>query len=168
MIGKKGYYFVKKHGLSIVNEEIIYNRDDISTMYFRHYASLIKEVFIKGFVDEVIIYHNHYINTATQEIVHESILPLIFEEDEIKNEQYIYDESPEVVLDKTMNVYVESRIFKAIADAKISEHASRMVAMKNATDNANEIVEQLAIIYHRERQREITNEIIDVVNGVNV
>ncbi len=168
VIGKKGYYFVKKHGLSIVNEEIIYNRDDISTMYFRHYASLIKEVFIKGFVDEVIIYHNHYINTATQEIVHESILPLIFEEDEIKNEQYIYDESPEVVLDKTMNVYVESRIFKAIADAKISEHASRMVAMKNATDNANEIVEQLAIIYHRERQREITNEIIDVVNGVNV
>ena len=67
-----------------------------------------------------------------------------------------------------MNVYVESRIFEAIADAKLSEHASRMIAMKNATDNANEIVDQLSIVYHRERQREITNEIIDVVNGANV
>lgn len=168
VIGKKGYYFTKKHELPMVNEEIIYNRDDISTMYFRHYASLIKESFVNKFVDEVIIYHNHYINTATQVVNHERILPLIFNEEEVENEQYIYDESPEVVLDKTINVFVESRIFEAVADAKISEHASRMIAMKNATDNANDIVDQLAIVYHRERQREITNEIIDVVNGANV
>jgi F-type H+-transporting ATPase subunit gamma len=152
----------------MVNEEIIYNRDDISTMYFRHYAALIKDVFLKGYVDEVYILHNHYINTATQEVHQEMILPLLFDEKEEKNEPYIYDESPEVVLDKTMNVYVESRIFEAIADAKLSEHASRMIAMKNATDNANDIVSQLEIVYHRERQREITNEIIDVVNGANV
>ncbi|MCD4826661.1 MAG: ATP synthase F1 subunit gamma [Acholeplasmataceae bacterium] len=168
VIGKKGFYFAKKHKLPMVNEDIIYNRDDISTMYFRHYATLIKDLFIKKFVDEVIIYHNHYINTATQEVFSERILPLIFDEQETHNDQYIYDESPEVVLDKIMNVYVESKIFEGIADAKLSEHASRMVAMKNATDNANEIVDQLAIVYHRERQREITNEIIDVVNGANV
>ena len=168
VIGKKGFYFARKHGLPLVNEEIIYNRDDITTMFFRHYASLIKEVFLKGFIDEVKIYHNHYVNTATQEVQKAVILPLIFDEENFKNEQYIYDESPEVVLDKTMNVYVESRIFEAIADAKLSEHASRMIAMKNATDNANEIVDQLSIVYHRERQREITNEIIDVVNGANV
>ena len=168
VIGKKGFYFAQKHKLPLVNEEIIYNRDDITTMYFRHYASLIKEVFVKGFIDQVVIYHNHYINTATQEVHKEVILPLVFDEQNIANEQYIYDESPEVVLDKTMNVYVESRIFEAIADAKLSEHAARMIAMKNATDNANEIVDQLSIVYHRERQREITNEIIDVVNGANV
>jgi F-type H+-transporting ATPase subunit gamma len=137
-------------------------------MFFRHYASLIKEVFLKGFIDQVEIYHNHYINTATQEVHKAVILPLVFNEEKAENDQYIYDESPEVVLDKTMNVYVESRIFEAIADAKLSEHASRMIAMKNATDNANEIVDQLSIVYHRERQREITNEIIDVVNGANV
>lgn len=168
VIGKKGFYFVKKHNLPLVNEDILYNRDDISTMYFRHYATLIKDVFLNGFIDQVVIYHNHYINTATQEIKNEVILPLLFDEKEIENDQYIYDESPEVVLDKTMNVYVESRIFEAIADAKLSEHAARMVAMKSATDNANEIVDELSIIYHRERQREITNEIIDVVNGANV
>ena len=168
VIGKKGFYFAQKHQLPMVNEEIIYNRDDISTMYFRHYAALIKDVFLKGYVDEVYILHNHYINTATQEVHQEMILPLLFDEKEEKNEPYIYDESPEVVLDKTMNVYVESRIFEAIADAKLSEHASRMIAMKNATDNANDIVSQLEIVYHRERQREITNEIIDVVNGANV
>jgi len=135
VIGKKGFYFVKKHKLPIVNEEILYNRDDISTMYFRHYASMIKDVFIKGFIDQVVIYHNHYINTATQEVKKGVILPLIFDEEDNENEQYIYDESPEIVLDKTMNVYIESRIFEAIADAKLSEHAARMVAMKNATDH---------------------------------
>lgn len=168
VIGKKGFFFIKKHGIPMINEEVVYNRDDISTMYFRHYATIIKEAFVSGYVDEVIIYHNHYINTATQEINKVSILPLIYDKKLIKTEQYIYDESPEIVLDKTMNVYVESRIFKAIADAKLSEHAARMVAMKSATDNATEIVEQLEIVYHRERQREITNEIIDVINGVNV
>lgn len=168
VIGKKGFYFAKKHELPMVNEDIIYNRDDISTMYFRHYASLIKDMFIKKYVDEVVIYHNHYINTATQEVFSERVLPLIFDSKEEDNDQYIYDESPDIVLDRIMNVYVESKIFEGIADAKLSEHASRMVAMKNATDNANEIVDQLAIVYHRERQREITNEIIDVVNGANV
>lgn len=168
VIGRKGYYFAKKHGLPMINEEIIFNRDDITTMYFRHYATLIKDVFVSGVVDEVIIYHNHYVNTATQEVHSERILPLIFNQEKLKNDKYIYDEKPEVVLDKTMDVYVESRIFEAIADAKISEHASRMIAMKSATDNANEIVDQLAIVYHRERQQEITNEIIDVVNGANV
>ncbi|PKK88566.1 MAG: F0F1 ATP synthase subunit gamma, partial [Tenericutes bacterium HGW-Tenericutes-7] len=55
----------------------------------------------------------------------------------------------------------------ALADAKLSEHASRMVAMKSATDNANEIVERLHTIYHRARQQEITSELIDVINGSN-
>ena len=66
-----------------------------------------------------------------------------------------------------INIYIESSIFTALADAKLSEHASRMIAMKSATDNANEIVERLHTIYHRARQQEITSELIDVINGSN-
>jgi F-type H+-transporting ATPase subunit gamma len=83
-------------------------------------------------------------------------------------EKYIYDVSPEEIMNQMIDIYIESSIFSAIADAKISEHASRMVAMKSATDNANEIVERLHTLYHRARQQEITSELIDVVNGSNV
>ena len=64
VLGKKGFYFAQKRNLPMVNNEIIYNRDDITTMHFRNYADLIKDVFMEGHVDEVTMYHNHYINTV--------------------------------------------------------------------------------------------------------
>lgn len=168
VLGKKGYYFAQKRSLPLINNEVIYNRDDITTMFFRQYARLIKDVFIKGHIDEVILYYNHYLNTASQIVKKETILPVIFDEKTKVKDEYIYDVAPEHVLDQTLSIYIESSIFKALADAKLSEHAARMVAMKNATDNANEIVERLHTEYHRARQQEITSEIIDVVNGSNV
>ena len=84
------------------------------------------------------------------------------------NDTYIYDAHPDVVIDEVINIYIESSIFKALADAKLSEHASRMMAMKSATDNANDIVDRLHLMYHRARQQEITSEIIDVINGSNI
>jgi F-type H+-transporting ATPase subunit gamma len=168
VLGKKGYYFAQKRKLPLINNEIIYNRDDITTMFFRSYATLIKDVFISGYIDEVILYHNHYVNTATQIVKKETILPIVFEKQARYSEEFIYDTSPEIILDQTINIFIESSIFKALSDAKLSEHAARMIAMKNATDNANDIVERLHTIYHRARQQEITSEIIDVVNGSNV
>ncbi|MBU1141704.1 MAG: ATP synthase F1 subunit gamma [Firmicutes bacterium] len=168
VLGKKGFYFTQKKGLPTVNREIIYNRDDITTMYFRNYADLIKDVFMQKHVDEVILYYSHYVNTATQIVKRHIILPVIFEDVEVSKEDFIYDTTPEIVLDHTINIYIESSIFTALADAKLSEHASRMIAMKSATDNANEIVERLNTIYHRARQQEITSELIDVINGSNV
>ncbi|MBU1094354.1 MAG: ATP synthase F1 subunit gamma [Firmicutes bacterium] len=168
VLGKKGYYFAQKKKLPMVNKEIIYNRDDITTMYFRHYADLIKDAFMQKQVDEVILFYNHYVNTATQIVKKRTILPVIFEESNEPKREFIYDSTPEIVLDHTINIYIESSIFTALADAKLSEHASRMIAMKSATDNANEIVERLHTIYHRARQQEITSEIIDVINGSNV
>lgn len=168
VLGKKGYYFALKHKLPLINQEIIFNRDDITTMYFRPYAKIIKEAFMSHDVDEVILYHNHFINTGTQVVKKETILPLIFEDQTKLQEKYIYDVAPDEVLNQTLIIYIESSIFSALSDAKVSEHASRMVAMKNATDNANDIVAKLSIIYNKARQAEITNELIDVVNGANV
>jgi F-type H+-transporting ATPase subunit gamma len=168
VLGKKGYYFANKRNLPMINTEIIYNRDDITTTYFRHYAKLIKDVFIEGHIDQVTLFHNHYVNTATQVVNRKTILPVIFDKPETYSEEYIYDAAPEIVLDQTLDIFIESSIFSAIADAKLSEHAARMVAMKSATDNANEIVDRLHTIYHRARQQEITSEIIDVINGSNV
>lgn len=166
VIGKKGYYFVKKQGIPMINNEIIYNRDDITTVSFRHYANVIKDAFKDGVTDEVILIHNHYINANTQQVKSDVILPIAVGEDKVSS-PYIYDTDPEIVLDRTINIYIESKIFEAVADGKLSEHASRMVAMKSATDNANDIVEGLHMLYHRARQQEITSELIDVINGSN-
>lgn len=168
VIGKKGFYFAQKRKLPMINEDIVYNRDDLSTMHFRQYAKIIKDVFVQGHIDEVILYHNHFVNTGTQIVKKQTILPLVFETETKYSEPYIYDTKPEIVLDQVASIYIESSIFRSLADAKLSEHASRMIAMKNATDNANEIVERLHLMYHRARQQEITSEIIDVINGSNV
>jgi F-type H+-transporting ATPase subunit gamma len=167
-IGKKAYYFALKHKLPLINQEIIYNRDDITTMYFRHYAKLIKDAYMSKDIDEVYLYYNHYVNTATQVVKKDKLLPVILPKEEPFRETFIYDTDPLVILDQTTNIYIESSIFSALADAKLSEHAARMIAMKNATDNAHEIVEKLNMLYHRARQQEITSELIDVVNGSNV
>ncbi|MBN2268882.1 MAG: ATP synthase F1 subunit gamma [Acholeplasmataceae bacterium] len=167
-IGKKAYYFALKHKLPLINQEIIYNRDDITTMYFRHYAKLIKDTYMSKDIDEVILYYNHYVNTATQVVKKDRLLPVILPKEKPFKEIYIYDTDPIVILDQTTDIYIESSIFSALADAKLSEHAARMIAMKNATDNAHEIVEKLNTLYHRARQQEITSELIDVVNGSNV
>lgn len=168
VLGKKGYRFASKRDMPMINKEIITNRDDITTMHFRPYSDLIKDVFMKKHIDQVILFHSHYINTATQVVKKRAILPVSFDDSVKTTQEYLYDSAPEVVLDHTINLYIESSIFSALADAKLSEHASRMVAMKSATDNANEIVEKLHTIYHRARQQEITNELIDIVNGSNV
>ncbi len=168
VLGKKGYYFAQKRKLPMINEEIIYNRDDVSTMYFRPYAKIIKEVFLGGVIDHVILYHNHFVNTGNQVVKKETILPIQFKDNQKMVEKYIYDVAPEVVLDQTLIIFIESVIFKSLTDAKLSEHAARMIAMKNATDNANDIVEKLSIVYNKARQAEITSELIDVINGANV
>lgn len=168
VLGKKGYYFALKNKLPVVNQEIIYNRDDVTTMSFREYATVIRDVFMNKTIDQVLLFHSHYINTATQEVNKEVILPVSYEKPDQSKLDYIYDIPASEVIDQTMEIYIESRIFTALADAKLSEHASRMIAMKNATDNANDIVERLHTMYHRARQQEITSELIDVVNGSNV
>ncbi len=166
VLGKKGYYFAKKQGLPVVNKDIVFNRDDITAIDFRSYAHLIKDAFADGLTDRVVLCFSHYVNTATQTVGREVILPYVPEE-VLTQDPYIYDVAPEEVLDRTIAIYVEAAIYRAIADAKLSEHAARMIAMKNATDNAKDIVERLTVAYHRARQQEITSEIIDVVNGSN-
>lgn len=150
----------------MINNDIIYNRDDITTVSFRHYANVIKDAFKEELVDEVVLMYNHYVSSTSQVVAEKVILPIKVSDEALKS-PFIYDTDPEIVLDRTINIYIESKIFEAVADGKLSEHGSRMVAMKSATDNANEIVEGLHMLYHRARQQEITSELIDVINGSN-
>lgn len=90
--------------------------------------------------------------------------------DEVEETQvidYLIEPSQSALLDVLLPQYAESQIFGAIIDAKTAEHASRMNAMRSATENANELIAQMKQKYHQQRQLKVTNEILEIINGAN-
>lgn len=164
-IGKKGYYFAKKHQLPLITDRIISNYDDITTYSFKEEIKTVLETYLTNLFSCVEIHYMHYENAISQNPKRLVILPIELEVEEEYAPQYNYDQNVSVVLEQMAIMYIETKIFGALLNAKMSEHASRLVAMKNATDNASEISAKLNLIYHRLRQQEITNELIDIVNA---
>ena len=126
----------------------------------------------EGGVDEIHIVYTDFVSMLTQEPVVRRLLPLEIEEtteppDSGPLPVYDFEPSPEAVLDALLPWYVESRIFYALLDSAASEIASRRRAMKSATDNANDLIEQLSREANKARQSEITQEISEIVGGAN-
>jgi F-type H+-transporting ATPase subunit gamma len=126
----------------------------------------------EGGVDEIHIVYTDFVSMLTQEPVVRRLLPLEIEEtteppDAGPLPVYDFEPSPEAVLDALLPWYVESRIFYALLDSAASEIASRRRAMKSATDNANDLIEQLSREANKARQSEITQEISEIVGGAN-
>lgn len=136
--------------------------------------------FLVGQVDEVFIAYTDFVNTLTQRPVVQRLLPLIpYEtEDQALSEyvkdvpdvtqnvkDYEFEPDPAAVLDEVVPRFTELQLYQALLESLASEHAARMVAMKNASDNANELVGDLTLEYNKARQTAITNEILDIVGG---
>jgi F-type H+-transporting ATPase subunit gamma len=124
-------------------------------------------LFQEGAFDSVWLAYNKHESISSHDSSIEMILPIDLE-DTKKQETHIIETQDEQLFMKLMVNYVQSMLLQGLANAKLSEHASRMIAMKNATDNAKEIASKLEIVYHRARQQSITSELIDVINGSNV
>jgi F-type H+-transporting ATPase subunit gamma len=126
----------------------------------------------EGGVDEIHLVHTEFVSMLTQRPGIRRILPLEIVETTEEAPTgpvplYEFEPSPEAVLDALLPWYVESRIFHALLDAAAAEIASRRRAMKSATDNANELIEQLNLEANKARQAEITQEISEIVGGAN-
>jgi F-type H+-transporting ATPase subunit gamma len=132
--------------------------------------------YVDGDLDRVDIVYNGYISPLTQEVRHETLLPLqeasILEEaDEDEGEQPVhaalveYEPDPEEILRRLIPDYVEISVFRALLESTASEHGARMTAMRNASENAAELIEGLTLQANRARQAEITQEILEVVAG---
>lgn len=126
-------------------------------------------LFKRGEIDAFYVCYNHHVNPMVSNYRVEQMLPLHEIEDieyeEGTHDHFVFEPSSEVVLSKLLPQYAESLIYGAIIDAKTSEHASRMVAMRQASDNANELIETLTKQYHQRRQDVITQEITEIVGG---
>jgi F-type H+-transporting ATPase subunit gamma len=166
-IGKKGFQFVNKRGYKNILKDMVLNRDNIKTFDYNRLATLVIQLFQEGAFDSVWLAYNKHESISSHDSSIEMILPIDLE-DTKKQESHIIETQDEQLLMKLMVNYVQSMLLQGLANAKLSEHASRMIAMKNATDNAKEIASKLEIVYHRARQQSITSELIDVINGSNV
>jgi F-type H+-transporting ATPase subunit gamma len=118
-------------------------------------------------VDQVYIVYNDFINTMAQKPTIEQLLPLPPTEDESIGDvwDYIYEPDAESLLDSVLTRYIEALVYQAVLENLASEHAARMIAMKNATDNATDLIAELKLAANKARQAAITQEISEIVGG---
>lgn len=122
--------------------------------------------------DHVYIHYNHFVSAISQQVTETQLLPLTSfnngETEEASNQlEYIYEPEAESILEELLPHYAESLIFGALLDGKASEFGARMSAMRSATDNADNMIGDLTLIYNRARQAAITQEINEIVGGAS-
>jgi F-type H+-transporting ATPase subunit gamma len=133
-------------------------------------ARLITDEYLGGTSTRVDIIYSHFISTLTQKPTLDPLLPVEPAEDTagIPGHQFIFEPNPAAVLEQLLPRYVATRLFQAVLESKASEESSRMVAMKNATENADELIDDYTLAYNKVRQANITREMIEIATGAQV
>ena len=125
------------------------------------------DAFDEGRIDRLYLVNNDFVNTMTQQPTVSQLLPVAKQEDdELKHHwDYIYEPDAKELLDVLLVRYIESQVYQGVVDNIACEQASRMVAMKAATDNAGDIIDDLQLVYNKARQAAITQEISEIISG---
>ena len=132
-------------------------------------ARLITDDYLAGTYNRVDIVFSAFVSTLVQRPSMDELLPITPSDDTegIPGNQFIFEPSASAVLEQLLPRYVATRLFQAVLESKASEESSRMVAMKNATENADDLVEDLTLSYNKVRQTNITREMIEIASGAN-
>lgn len=131
--------------------------------------SLIDEYFLTKKVREVKILYNHFSNVFTQTPTIVNLLPITLEQESQQHPTFqLFEPNIADILPKLLRRYLEMNVYQYMLESYVSEQAARMIAMKNATDNAKDIIEELTLDYNKARQARITNEILDISSASNV
>ncbi|NOZ28089.1 MAG: ATP synthase F1 subunit gamma [Chloroflexi bacterium] len=180
-VGRRGASFMARHRQNLLAEF-----SDLppqpGILDITPIARTVIEVFLKGDVDEVYLGYTQFVNTLVQRPVIRRLLPLptsrahrrigvastVVQEEEPPERvgEYIYEPDPQSILDIVLPRFTEIQIYQAVLEALASEHSARMVAMRSATENANELLASLTLSYNRARQDAITREMLDIAGGV--
>jgi F-type H+-transporting ATPase subunit gamma len=165
-IGSKGLAFMQRLGANIVSQAIqIGDRPQMEKLVGT--IKVMLDGYTKDRFDRLLICYTRFINTMKQEPVIEQLLPLSGDRMGAPETvwDYIYEPEAKAVLDQVMTRYIEAIIFQAVAENMASEQSARMVAMKAATENAGDIIDELTLIYNKNRQAGITKELSEIVAG---
>ncbi|MCP5347743.1 MAG: F0F1 ATP synthase subunit gamma [Gammaproteobacteria bacterium] len=125
------------------------------------------EKFDEGEIDQLLIVYNNFVNTMTQEPTILQLLPLLPSEDaDLQHHwDYLYEPDAKELLDGLLLRYIESQVYQGVVENAACEQAARMIAMKNATDNAGDLIEEMELVYNKARQASITQELSEIVSG---
>ena len=165
IVGRKGIDFMRRHGRDI-RAEFTRLGDQPSLLDTLPISRIIVDDYTNGVIDLVYLVYAQFISTMLQRPILQQILPV--EPAAIpaaQNVDYIYEPSPDVVLGELLPRFVEIQVYHAILESIASEQSARMVAMRNATDNANELIQDLTLMYNKARQEAITKELLDITGG---
>jgi F-type H+-transporting ATPase subunit gamma len=170
-IGNKGLGFLNRIGAKVVSQ-VTQLGDKPQLDKLIGPVKVLLDAFVNGQVDEVYLCYTRFINTMKQEPMVEPLLPLAAsrlqqteEEKKAYGWDYLYEPDAPTVIDELLTRYIEALVFQAVAENMASEQSARMVAMKAATDNAGNLINELKLVYNKTRQAAITKELSEIVGG---
>ena len=165
-IGQKASVFFKRINVNMV-AQATHMGDAPSINDLIGTVKVMLDAYDEGKIDRLYIVHNEFVNTMTQKADVIQLLPLESANDEeLKHHwDYIYEPDAKEVLDALMMRYVESLVYQGVVENVTCEMAARMIAMKSASDNAGELIDELQLVYNKARQAAITQEISEIVSG---
>ncbi|EFK96846.1 ATPase, F1 complex, gamma subunit [sediment metagenome] len=147
--------------------------DAITTSDITPISSLLIDRFLSGEFHSVTVFYMDFVNTLTQKPLTLPLLPLAAMDDNdeatlatASQSEYLFEPNPKMILDRLLPYYVENTIYQSFLEARASEHSARMVTMKNASQNANELVADLKLVFNKQRQASITNELLDITTAM--
>ena len=165
-VGRKGLDFIQHYNRDI-RAEFTWLGDQPGLLDTLPISRIIIDDYTAGLVDAVYLSYTRFVSTLVQKPVMEPVLPV---EPAIipraENVEYIYEPDAQGVLAGLLPRFVEMEVYHAILEAIASEQSARMVAMRNATDNAKDLVDDLTLVYNKARQEAITTELLDITGGV--
>jgi F-type H+-transporting ATPase subunit gamma len=165
-VGRKGRDFMYRQRLD-VRAEFTKINDRPSMLETLPISRIIIDDYTSGYIDQVYLAYTRFVTTMVQNPTLELLLPI--EPAPIpktETKEYIYEPDPTFVLNQLLPRFVEMRVYHAILEAIASEQSARMVAMRSATDNANDVIQELTLILNKARQEMITKELLDITGGV--
>lgn len=167
-VGRKGRDFMARHGYDI-RAEFTRMPDQPTSLDIAPIARIAMEDFIDGEFDQFWVGYTMFINTLSQRPTLRRVLPVWTgpgdDEPAARIGEYIYEPSPAVILDTVLPRFVEIQIYQAMLESIASEQSARMVSMRNATENANELMADLTLSYNKARQAGITKEMLEIAGG---
>jgi F-type H+-transporting ATPase subunit gamma len=163
-VGKKGREFMIRTRQDVIADFTALG-DAVSLDDLRPIAQIALEEFISGRVDAVYIVNARFVNTLTQTPEVRQVLPIVRPEGEGAYRDYIFEPSPQAVLEELLPRFVEIQLYQAMLESIASEHSARMVAMRNASQNARDLVSDLTLAYNKARQTQITREVSEIAAG---
>ncbi len=167
LIGKKATAFFKRVGGRVVSQkENLGDQPLLSDLIGP--VKVMLDAYSNGEIDRLFLVFNDFINTMTQTPMVEQLLPINAEEDDLQRTHswdYLYEPEGKELLDMLLGRYIEAQVYQGIVENVASEMSARMVAMKSATDNAGDIIDELQLIYNKARQASITQELSEIVAG---